>query len=107
MQINTQYSAAQLSAGSEAVLKKASIKTAQDKSAAMQAAQDFEAVFITSMLENMFTGVDLPEPFGGGSGEKMFRSLQIAEYAKDMSKNGGLGLAEHVYREILAAQEGA
>lgn len=69
-------------------------------------ASDFEAVFLASMLETMFAGVDAQPPFGGGSSEKTYRSLLVTEYAKAIAQRGGLGIADHVYREILRAQEG-
>lgn len=73
--------------------------------AAQKAASEFEAVFLTTMLEGMFSGLETKAPWGGGSGEKSYRSLLVGEYAKEMSQSGGIGLADHVYREILAIQE--
>ena len=75
--------------------------------AAKKAAKEFEAVFLTTMLEGMFAGLgtSADAPFGGGSGEKTYRSLLTAEYAKEISKSGGLGIADHVAREMLAVQE--
>lgn len=75
--------------------------------AARAAAQDFEAVFLTTMLSGMFEGLKTDPPFGGGHAEQSYRSLLVAEYAKAMSARGGIGIADHVYREIIAAQEGA
>jgi Rod binding domain-containing protein len=75
------------------------------KEAAMHAAEEFEAVFLTTMLEGMFAGVKSEAPFGGGQGETAYRSLLISEYAKEMAHNGGIGIADAVYAEILAAQE--
>lgn len=69
-------------------------------------AQDFEAVFITSMLETM--GRDVQEGdgfFGGGQGEAMFRSLMNDEYGKQIAAKGGVGIADNVYRFILKSQE--
>ena len=106
METNVTYNPAQLSAKSQALIEKNNANEADINASAMKAAKEFEAVFLTTMLENMFTGIETSEPFGGGHAEKTFRSLQIAEYAKDMSYKGGIGIADHVYREILAAQEG-
>mgnify|MGYP002626094151 CR=1 FL=1 len=74
---------------------------------ARKAAEDFESVFLTSMLESMFEGVKTDGPFGGGSSEKTYRSLLINEYAKQISQNGGLGIADQITRDLLALQEGA
>lgn len=77
------------------------------KATARKAAEDFESVFLNTMLESMFSGLETEAPFGGGSGEKTYRSLLVNEYAKNMAGNGGIGLADHIYRDILAAQESA
>ena len=77
-----------------------------DQKAARKAAEEFEQTFLTSMLGSMFQGVETSAPFGGGHAEKQFRSVLLGEYAKDMAKSGGIGIADDVYREILAIQEG-
>lgn len=74
--------------------------------AAMKAAKEFESSFLSAMLEQMFTGLEAEAPFGGGHSEKVYRSMMVGEYAKSISASGGIGIADHVYREILSAQEG-
>jgi Rod binding domain-containing protein len=76
-----------------------------DKEAAHKAAEEFEQVFLTTYLEQMFSGVKTEAPFGGGTGEEIFRSMLLNEYSTEMSKSGGIGLADYVYREILTLQE--
>ena len=73
---------------------------------ARAAAQEFEAVFLNTMLQPMFTATKAEGPFGGGPGSEMWRSLLTDEYAKSFSKAGGIGIADHVYRSLIAAQEG-
>ena len=68
-------------------------------------AQDFESIFIFQMLDTMYAGLGTDGPFGGGPGEKMFRSLMHEEIAKSISTRGGLGIGEAVYRELLQLQE--
>lgn len=68
-------------------------------------AQEFEGVFVSQMLGQMFSGVSTDGPFGGGQGEQMFRSLMLDEYGKQISKQGGIGLADSVTRELLKRQE--
>lgn len=72
---------------------------------ARKTANDFEAMFLTQMMEHMSSGIKTDGPFGGGQGEAMFRSLLNQEYAGMLSKRGGIGIADHVYRQILALQE--
>ncbi len=71
------------------------------------AAEEFEGVFLAQMLAPMFAGTAAEAPFGGGHAEDTWRSLQIDEFGKAIARAGGVGLADHVYREMLALQEGA
>ena len=72
---------------------------------AKQVAQQFEGVFITQFLGEMFSGISSDGPFGGGQGEEMFRSLMMDEYGKQFAAQGGFGLSAAVTRELLKHQE--
>ena len=78
---------------------------AADNARAKKAAQDFEAVFLKQMFQHMFTGIDGEGPFGGGVGVSIWRSFLTEQYAKSFAKAGGIGLADHVYRSLMAHQE--
>lgn len=67
-------------------------------------AERFEASFLSSMLQQMFAGVETAGPFGGGQGEEMFRSFLTDAMAKQMTKGGGIGIAAQVQREMLKMQ---
>ena len=71
---------------------------------AHQAAQDFEAVFLNSMFENMYTDLDGDGPFGGGPATGVWRSFMTQEYAKSFAKAGGIGIADQVYQTLLEQQ---
>ena len=71
---------------------------------AKEAAKDFEAVFLNSLFQQMFNGIG-KGPFGGGPGADVWRSLLTDEYAKSFAKAGGIGIADHVQRALLAQQE--
>jgi peptidoglycan hydrolase FlgJ len=73
--------------------------------AAKKAAKDFEAVFLAQVMGQMFEGISTDGPFGGGQGEAMFRSLMMDEYGKQLSAQGGIGLAASVTRQLLSMQE--
>jgi flagellar protein FlgJ len=79
--------------------------TAAGQAKAHAAAQDFEAVFLNSMFQHMFTGVDGEGPFGGQGATGVWRSLLTDQYAKSIAKAGGIGIADHVYRSLIAHQE--
>ena len=79
--------------------------SADPRAKADQAAREFEAVFLSTMINQMMSSVPVNGPFGGGQGEQMFRSFLGDEYAKSLAGAGGLGLASIVSAEILALQE--
>lgn len=81
------------------------IDGAAGKEQARKAAKDFEAFVLGQFLQPMFEGLDAEEPFGGGSAEKMWRSLEVDEYGKAIARAGGIGIADAVYGEILKMQE--
>jgi flagellar protein FlgJ len=69
-------------------------------------AVDFEAVFLNSMFSQMFTDIEGDGPFGGGnSGAGVWRSVLSEEYSKSFAKAGGVGIADQVYRSLIAQQE--
>ncbi|MCG8493932.1 MAG: rod-binding protein [Sneathiellales bacterium] len=72
---------------------------------ARAAAEDFEAFFLSQMLNTMSAGIQTDETFGGGESEKIFRSMLNDEYSKSMARQGGIGIADAVFREMLAMQE--
>jgi flagellar protein FlgJ len=79
-------------------------KTASATDKARGTSQDFEAMFLNSMFQPMFNGV-AQGPFSGGDGANVWRSFLTDEYSKMIAKNGGVGIADHVYRSLLAQQE--
>ena len=88
-----------------ATLGAAAANPANPHAKARAVAQDFESVFLNSMFVNMFTGIDGEGPFGGGTGTGVWRSFLTDEYAKTFAKSGGIGIADHVYRSLIAMQE--
>jgi Rod binding domain-containing protein len=76
-----------------------------DASKARKVSQQFEGVLISEMLNDMFAGIKTDGMFGGGAGEDMFRTLMIDEYGKQIAAQGGLGLSDHITRELLKRQE--
>jgi flagellar protein FlgJ len=70
-------------------------------------AKDFEAVFLNTMLSQMFAGIKTPEPFGGGHAEETYRGMMVEEYAKAITDSGGIGIADAVHRQLIELQEAA
>jgi peptidoglycan hydrolase FlgJ len=61
------------------------------KGKAKAAAQQFEAMFLNTMFQQMFAGVNGEGPFGGSG-------------ALNFAQNGGIGIASHVYDALLKQQ---
>lgn len=79
--------------------------SAATKAKAKSSSEDFEAVFLNSMFQQMFTGIDGEGPFGGSGATGVWRSFLTDEYSKTLAKRGGIGIADHVYKSLLARQE--
>jgi peptidoglycan hydrolase FlgJ len=71
---------------------------------ARASAQDFEAVFLNSMFSHMFAHVN-EGPYSGGEAAKTWRSFLTEEYSKTFAKAGGIGIADSVYKQLIAVQE--
>ena len=71
---------------------------------AKQTGEDFEAVFLTQMFNEMLSTVG-EGPLGAGPSAGVWRSFLADEYAKSFAKAGGIGIGTGVYRTLLAQQE--
>ncbi len=97
----TQNKIAELKRAERAAKAKATNAEQIDKTA-----EDFEAVFLSQMLQHMFTGVDLsPMSEGSSAGDDIYKSMLVDEYGKILTRAGGIGIADHVKREMLRLQE--
>ena len=79
--------------------------SAATKAKAHAQAQDFEAMLLNSMFQQMFTGLQGDGPFGGSGATGVWRSFLTDEYSKSFAKAGGIGIADQVYRSLIAQQE--
>jgi peptidoglycan hydrolase FlgJ len=82
-------------------LKKVSPQAQQKAKAS---AQDFEAVFLNSMFQQMFSQIKGEGPFGSTPGTGPWRSMLTDEYAKGISKSGGVGISNDVFRTLIMQQ---
>jgi Rod binding domain-containing protein len=64
-------------------------------------------MFLSQMLQPMFETVKVDPLFGGGHGEEIMRSFMIQEYGKVLAKQGGFGIAAHVKKAMIEAQNKA
>jgi flagellar protein FlgJ len=77
-----------------------------DPKEADRVSREFEAMFLSNMLQPMFAGLKTSKGFfGGGHGEDAFQAMLVDEYGKVMAKAGGVGIAKMVHDQILKLQE--
>jgi Rod binding domain-containing protein len=76
----------------------------QVKAKAKQASENFESMFLSSMFQQMYAGLDGDGPFGGKGALKIWRSFMTDQIAKSFAKTGGVGLAPQVYAALLRHQ---
>jgi Rod binding domain-containing protein len=69
-------------------------------------AQDFEAMFLSSMFSQMTSGLKGEGPFGDTVGTGVWRSMLTEQYAKSFAKAGGIGISNDVYRTLILQQAG-
>lgn len=82
-----------------------SLKQVKNLAQAKETAQDFEAFFMTRMMESMFDGISTDGMFGGGHAEKIYRSMLLNEYGKVMAKTGNIGISDSIMDTIIQMQE--
>jgi peptidoglycan hydrolase FlgJ len=80
------------------------VSAVQTRAQAEEIAQQFERMFITEMLQPMFSGIETDGPFGGGQGEDVFRPMLLDQYADAVARGGGVGVADAVLKELLRLQ---
>lgn len=80
------------------------VQDATKRAKIAETAKTFESSFLSVMMQQMFEGVKTSEPFGGGNGETMFRSMLTDAMSKQVTKAGGIGLAPTIQREMLKMQ---
>lgn len=68
-----------------------------------QAAEDLESAFLAEMLKSAGLG-KARDSFGGGAGEDHFSSFLVEAQAKQITKAGGIGLAESLYNALKDAE---
>ena len=70
-------------------------------------ADDFETMFLEHSLDRLTAGAGEEGPLGeNGTGGGVYRSMLSKEYAKSITKTGGLGISDQIYRQMLQMQEG-
>jgi Rod binding domain-containing protein len=88
----------------------AQAKAGSKEAKAFKTAQSFEAMLHQNMVQSMTTGLGAEGPLGSGeTGGGAWRGFLFDEMAKGAAKSpaSGLGVAPHVYRELMRLQGAA
>jgi soluble lytic murein transglycosylase-like protein len=72
---------------------------------ARKVAQEFEALFTSYMMKSMRSTIERSDFLPESLGEKIYTSMLDDEYAKQISDEGSLGLADLIYKEIAKNQD--
>ena len=70
-----------------------------------ETAKDFETVFLAQMMKTMFEGQEEDSLASDPETDDIYREWMTNEYARIMSDAGGIGVAAHIKRELIALQE--
>ena len=70
---------------------------------AREAAEEFEAIFLSQMLATMTQ--ELGGAGGVAGGDDVYRDMFNKEVAKMISRSGGIGVADTILQEMLKTQE--
>ncbi|MCJ8501282.1 rod-binding protein [Desulfatitalea alkaliphila] len=62
--------------------------------------QDFEALFIQHMMQQMRRTVPEGDLFGGGRAEEMYTAMLDSEMAQSIARHRGMGLAAVLFRQL-------
>lgn len=71
----------------------------------LKKAEELEATFLSEMLAHSGLS-EMQGSFGGGQGEAQFTSFLRQEQARLIVQNGGLGLAELIFKSMTEAEHG-
>ena len=76
-----------------------------NQSETSKVAQDFEALFLSQMLQALKPEEsDKDSLFSNTESDAIFRGMMMEEYAKKMAESGGIGIASYIERELLGQQ---
>jgi len=67
-------------------------------------AEELEGVFLATLVGEMFKGQDAEGLFGGGHAEETWRGMLAEQYAAEMARAGGIGLADQIVSSLIEAQ---
>ena len=87
------------------VSESATKNTGQSAEKLRKTATDFESMFLENSFDRMMQSEGTDGPLGeNGTGGGVYRSMLTKEYANQIVKSGGVGIADQVFREMMKLQ---
>jgi flagellar protein FlgJ len=84
------------------VVPNSSVKNLSSSQKALrEAAQEFESLFIQQLFKEMRKSVSDSDLFGDRDAEKTFQSMLDEEMSIKLSKGGGIGLSDVIYKQLV------
>ncbi|WP_404403215.1 rod-binding protein [Pelagibacterium halotolerans] len=69
-------------------------------------AEELEGVFLNTLVSEMFKGLSTDASgFGGGHAEETWRGMLSEQYAAEMAKAGGIGVADQILASLVQSQQ--
>lgn len=68
-------------------------------------AVELEGVFLNTLVSEMFKGLETDSMFGGGYAEETWRGMMSEQYAAEMAKAGGIGIADQMVAALIETQQ--
>ncbi len=75
------------------------------KARLLEAAQDFEAIFVRQLLKTMRSTLTTGGMFGSGSIGEIYSDIMDNAVAEKIAERSGLGLAESIYKQMIKSIE--
>ncbi len=73
-----------------------------DEKKIRETSSQFESLFIEQLFKSMRNTVPKDEWLNGGLKQDIFEDMLYSEYSKLISKSGGIGLGDMVYKFLLS-----
>lgn len=71
------------------------------KEGAKAVSTDFETLFVSQMMEHMFSGDSLGKSlFGSEESDEIYQSMMVDQYARKIVAGGGIGIASYIERAL-------
>ena len=67
--------------------------------------KDFESMFVSQMVGQMFGDSQGTEAYGNNDTSEVYKTMMVDEYSKQITRAGGIGIADYVKQELLKLQE--